>query len=220
MPSADMNNLSDLEIKILATAAKEFEKKGFHDSNVDEIADKLGIGKGTIYRHFGSKASLFMAVIRYGHELVMRDFYSMDPLPDFETLLDIYIEKSVGMTKIWGSLLFSSMSPDNKWTIRRELEKNKDLKRSIKFVKASHERAVGFMKSVIEKGQREGKIPPGVDSFVSADIVLMLVGQYLMGLNSQLSTNKQLGLDSMFAEERAVAELREFVFRALGYKHE
>jgi AcrR family transcriptional regulator len=158
MPSADLNNLSDFEIKILKTAAKEFEKKGYHDSNVEEIAAKVGIGKGTIYRHFGPKAALFMSVIRYSLEIIMSDFYHMEDVPDFETALNMYIEKSISMTKMWGNLCFSSLSQDSKWTFKRELKRNKNLKKTISFIKESREKAVEFMKIIIEKGQREGKI--------------------------------------------------------------
>ncbi len=50
--------------RILNFAKKEFAQKGFHAASVDNIADNAGVGKGTVYRHFGSKESLFMEVSR------------------------------------------------------------------------------------------------------------------------------------------------------------
>jgi len=49
--------------EILETAAEVFAKSGYHMTEVDVIADKLGVGKGTIYRYFPSKQKLFTAVM-------------------------------------------------------------------------------------------------------------------------------------------------------------
>lgn len=44
---------------ILEAAFEVFSSKGFHGAKVDEIAEKAGIGKGTIYEYFKSKADVF-----------------------------------------------------------------------------------------------------------------------------------------------------------------
>ncbi|HEX3869305.1 MAG TPA: TetR/AcrR family transcriptional regulator [Pirellulales bacterium] len=49
---------------MLATASKVFAKEGFHNADVQVIADLAGVGKGTIYRHFGNKHELFLAAAR------------------------------------------------------------------------------------------------------------------------------------------------------------
>jgi AcrR family transcriptional regulator len=45
---------------ILLAAAKLFAKKPFHAVLMDEVAEKTGIAKGTIYRHFPTKDDLFV----------------------------------------------------------------------------------------------------------------------------------------------------------------
>jgi AcrR family transcriptional regulator len=47
---------------ILTTAAKLFAKKPFHEVLMNDIADKAGIAKGTIYRHYANKDELFSAL--------------------------------------------------------------------------------------------------------------------------------------------------------------
>ncbi len=59
----ETNNPSD---KILQAAQEEFAKKGFHDTAVSEIADKANVGKGTVYRHFGNKETLFGTLLKRG----------------------------------------------------------------------------------------------------------------------------------------------------------
>ncbi|MGO9598835.1 MAG: TetR/AcrR family transcriptional regulator [Isosphaeraceae bacterium] len=47
--------------EILRTATELFAEHGFSDAMTQVLADRLGVGKGTIYRHFPSKRELFLA---------------------------------------------------------------------------------------------------------------------------------------------------------------
>lgn len=47
--------------EILATATRLFAEHGFSEAMTQELADRLGVGKGTIYRYFPSKRELFLA---------------------------------------------------------------------------------------------------------------------------------------------------------------
>ncbi len=47
--------------EILETATLLFAEHGFSDAVTQALADRLGVGKGTIYRHFPSKRDLFLA---------------------------------------------------------------------------------------------------------------------------------------------------------------
>lgn len=51
---------------ILDVAVKVFAQRGFGPTDVQEIADLAGVGKGTIYRHFESKERLFLAAAEQG----------------------------------------------------------------------------------------------------------------------------------------------------------
>jgi AcrR family transcriptional regulator len=47
--------------EILETATALFAEQGFSDAVTQALAERLGVGKGTIYRHFASKRALFLA---------------------------------------------------------------------------------------------------------------------------------------------------------------
>jgi AcrR family transcriptional regulator len=47
--------------EILAAATKIFAELGYSDAVTQSICDRLGVGKGTIYRYFPSKRELFLA---------------------------------------------------------------------------------------------------------------------------------------------------------------
>jgi AcrR family transcriptional regulator len=55
---------------ILGTALKIFGRQGYADTDVQVIADLAGVGKGTVYRHFGNKQELFLATARHSQEMM------------------------------------------------------------------------------------------------------------------------------------------------------
>jgi AcrR family transcriptional regulator len=46
---------------ILDAAVQLFAQRGYQQTDMQELADKVGVGKGTLYRYFTSKDSLFLA---------------------------------------------------------------------------------------------------------------------------------------------------------------
>jgi len=59
---------SDRIPKLLDAAAAVFVEHGFQRTQMDDIAERLGVSKGTIYRAVDSKESLFGAVIEWGDD--------------------------------------------------------------------------------------------------------------------------------------------------------
>jgi len=55
--------------RILKAAREIFFRDGFADTNLDEVASRASVGKGTLYRHFESKAELYVAVLAVGGKL-------------------------------------------------------------------------------------------------------------------------------------------------------
>jgi AcrR family transcriptional regulator len=51
---------------IVQCASEVFSQREFHEVLTDDIAHRLGIGKGTIYRYFDSKEALYLAAIGEG----------------------------------------------------------------------------------------------------------------------------------------------------------
>ena len=52
--------------QILAAASRIFAQNGFRRTKIEEIADYLTVGKGTLYKYFKDKKSLFLAVFEQG----------------------------------------------------------------------------------------------------------------------------------------------------------
>jgi len=67
--------------QILAAAKVVFAQNGFRRTKVEQIAANLGVGKGTLYRYFVDKKSLFLAVFAQGiirlREIIRTDVESV-----------------------------------------------------------------------------------------------------------------------------------------------
>jgi TetR/AcrR family transcriptional regulator len=50
--------------RIIDTAMRHFAEQGYHAARVGDIAAQLGIAKGSVFQHFGSKDGLFFEVYK------------------------------------------------------------------------------------------------------------------------------------------------------------
>lgn len=60
------NRCAERREEILEAATKLFAEHGYADTDTQQLADKLGVGKGTLYRYFPSKRELFLAAADRG----------------------------------------------------------------------------------------------------------------------------------------------------------
>jgi AcrR family transcriptional regulator len=82
--------------EILETAVKLFARHGYPETDMQVLADTLGVGKGTLYRYFPSKRDLFLAAA----DRAMRDLRDAvdaavasieDPLDQIRTGIHTYL---------------------------------------------------------------------------------------------------------------------------------
>lgn len=83
--------------EILAAAAKLFAERGFADADTQELADRLGVGKGTLYRYFPSKRELFLAAADLGMRRLSERLDAVlpldgDPLESMSLGIQAYLE--------------------------------------------------------------------------------------------------------------------------------
>ncbi len=71
--------------EILDVATRIFATDGYQNTDLQEVADVLGVAKGTLYRYFPSKKELFLACVdhgrnRLGEQVMLSLEGSTDPL--------------------------------------------------------------------------------------------------------------------------------------------
>jgi len=82
--------------EILQTATRVFAKNGFAATDVQIIADRTGVGKGTVYRYFSNKEKLFLAAVDYGMQQLSESVdqaaaAETDPLKMIEATICAYL---------------------------------------------------------------------------------------------------------------------------------
>jgi AcrR family transcriptional regulator len=82
--------------QILDTAAKVFAGFGFAGTQVQVIADRLGVGNGTVYRYFPTKEILFLAAVERGLEELTAEMDAvmtepLEPLDTLRRLVRVYL---------------------------------------------------------------------------------------------------------------------------------
>jgi len=69
--------------QILAAAKHIFATNGFRRTHIDQIAEYLTLGKGTLYRYFPDKKSLFLAIFEQGmNHLYQAIITRVEPIAD------------------------------------------------------------------------------------------------------------------------------------------
>ncbi|RSV17339.1 TetR family transcriptional regulator [Sphingomonas sp. ABOLG] len=68
--------------EILAAALSVFSERGFAAARLDDVAERAGIAKGTIYLYFSTKEELFEAVVRDAFSPVLERMTGAMALPD------------------------------------------------------------------------------------------------------------------------------------------
>lgn len=95
MPKNTFSVISDEKReRIYEAAAFEFAQKGFDKANVNDIATKAGISKGSIYDYFENKEDLYLAVATHGITMSRQNIESIidDKKDFFEQIRDIFYQ--------------------------------------------------------------------------------------------------------------------------------
>ena len=71
--------------EILKAATDLFSEKGYHEVTMEEIAEEMGVSKGTIYNYFSSKENLYLEILKESFEaieaLLHGEVENSDPAP-------------------------------------------------------------------------------------------------------------------------------------------
>jgi len=75
---------------------RSFAEHGYQGSKVEDIASELGIAKGSIFQHFGSKAGLFFAAYQRSVQALPAWLEAPTPVVDegFWTILVYWLERT------------------------------------------------------------------------------------------------------------------------------
>ncbi|WP_461239811.1 TetR/AcrR family transcriptional regulator [Paucilactobacillus sp. N302-9] len=75
--------------RILTSATHNFAKFGYHGTKTDVIANEADVSKGIIFRYFGDKGHLFLAVIKRANDFIINiaDYSVWQDATDFVDMI-------------------------------------------------------------------------------------------------------------------------------------
>jgi len=151
--------------RILDSARAVFFEQGFERANLDEVARRAGLAKGTIYRHFDSKAELYVEVlVQNADTFLERMRRVVDPkqsaADQIRRLARFYFDHYTSQLEYFR--IFWAI--DNQRLIG-ELPPN-----LVALVTEVWKRALGLLAEVIERGVASGELAP-CDPWLTANVV-------------------------------------------------
>src|SRR5882757_4085531 len=77
--------MSTRRLELTRTAARLFAEKGYHGTSIGDLAEAMGLQKGSLYTHIDAKEDLLWEVAREGAEAFHA---ALDALPDDGPILE------------------------------------------------------------------------------------------------------------------------------------
>ena len=179
--------------RLLAAARELIEEGGYASASVAAIADRAGVASGTVYRHFASKADLFLEVFRAvcaGEERAMRaaaDEAGPGAVDRLEAVLATFARRALQNRRLAWALLAEPVDP------------LVDAERL-----AYRERYASLVAAELRAAIDAGEIPAQDVAFTAAALVGGC-GEALVG-----------PLSSVNGSEEVVVAIESFVRRAIG----
>lgn len=152
------------EQAILETARNMFAEKGFHNTNLNDVAQAVGIARGTIYLHFPTKEELLLAIINQAEEyLLTRLNKAIRPGDDPVAKLSKVLKELLHTYENYGGLI-KVMSDDLRRVVAQKLYGG-DRVRPLP----------DFVQRIIEEGKQAGIIKKEINTAVAAYALFSVV---------------------------------------------
>lgn len=142
--------------EIIKAASNLFSQKSYHDVTMDQIAEKVGVAKGTIYLYFESKENLYLGILEHTFEtiesILEKEIAKEDPAP----------QKLKKILRLIFQFYFQNMD------VLRILTRDETrlIREHFEFTEHWRHRRIKLYRKILEKGIKEG-------SFRSANTELM-----------------------------------------------
>lgn len=183
MKNKDKNNqVAPKEQRIIYAAQDVFARRGFERATLDEIIAIADVGKGTVYKYYGSKEQLFYKLVEEKNQTLVQDLEkAVAAHTDFNEQLLAYFTELVSFYRtnasLWQIVLFEMSDVAHGCLIKyhgEEIEVTSqfpDVSEATKELVQRYARLVynevKILINLLEKGKREGLIR-AVDPVLSA----------------------------------------------------
>ncbi len=169
--------------KIIDAALTTFGTNGYKKTSVNDIAVEAGISKAMVFHYFGTKKDLYLYLIRYCGDLIMKevnDRFDMHMTDFFDRIMQASDIK-LSVLKIHPAILsFLSCI---------YFEQDIEVKDDIKNILSESE---GFRNKIVFEGMDTTKFKDTVDPGLVMKILLWMAEGFANGVNAKGFTNDNL----------------------------
>ena len=186
---------------IVDVAMRHFAEHGFRGAHVEDIASEVGVAKGTVFLHFGSKEGLFLAAYERAVNLLPGWLDAPEEIvaSGFWTVLDYWLERT--------EQFLSEQWVPNRVAMIGRYDTGLGLRRPIsRFMRS--EDPYGTLEFV-EFGVQRGDIRSDVDVEMIASMLDWVAERFQDALGSE-ELDSGLVHRKPFLPERREARIREF----------
>jgi AcrR family transcriptional regulator len=175
--------------EIMKVTANLFSQKSYHDVTMDQIAEEVGVAKGTIYLYFESKENLYLEILEHTHEaiesMLEKEIAKDDPAPKklkkvLRLLFEFYFQNRD---------VLRILTRDETRLIREHYD----------FTERWRHRRIKLYRKILEKGIKEGSFRPA-NTELMALIIFGLVGSVM----------------SFYPTDKTAGEIAEEVFSMIS----
>lgn len=92
VPTQRARQKAETRRRLLEAASQVLMERGVADASMEEIADRAGVSKATLFFHFGSRMDLLAKVGGYLYLLVFPSEETEEPRTDLGTFLSAYLD--------------------------------------------------------------------------------------------------------------------------------
>lgn len=211
--------LNDVEEKILNTALKYFETQGYYQTNVEDVAKEIGIGKGTIYRHFGDKFHLLCYTLAFAVNNQYEELKQTLEIEDSYAALNTYITETLRISKSFVNVRKTS-TMEIAHIYMKKLSINNNFIMDI--ISINRLCSIKILDPIIRKCAAKNNIELD-DLFISRCITMFLdtfssnitISEFF---ESNCDPELVIANSSKFLKDRMIkeVEMKRFIFRAVG----
>jgi AcrR family transcriptional regulator len=148
--------------EVIDAAAKVFYERGYADASVQDVADELGILKGSLYHYIETKEDLLFRLLEELHDevqMILEEVAAVEKLTPLERL-ELYVRKQV---------LFNLENLPRVAVYYNDYERLSGERRARIIVRRKlHER---YVTELIEQAQRDGEANPDLDARLLSNFI-------------------------------------------------
>lgn len=189
--------------QILEAALAEFSERGLEATRVEDIAERAGIGKATLYQYFPNKLKLFHAVVRRGLEgLTAAMSVETDPEATASAALASFIRS------VWAQV----RAPEFEAAYRlAQAEVNKCPSLTEEYVRSVREPFQAAVTTLLERGVAAGEFEAG-DAVMRSRMLLALLTKHAVWC-----ARREYMPDLIEkTDDEVMREMTDFYYAALG----